>query len=52
VKGVVPPLPMALVLLLITLLLARVDVVALEVVETTCTLIINTQLGNQYKCHF
>jgi len=42
VEGVVPPLPMALLLLLIALLLARVIVVALEVVEIIGILIINT----------
>jgi hypothetical protein len=41
VEGLVPPLPMAL-LVLIALLLARVVVVALEVVETIGTLIIKT----------
>jgi hypothetical protein len=42
VEGLVPPLPMAFFLPLIAVLLARVVVVALEVVETVGILIINT----------
>jgi hypothetical protein len=42
VEGVIPLLPMALLLLLIALLLTRVVVVAFEVLQTIGILIINT----------